>query len=57
MTAMAATDRASDLSLSDKVILSLWNMKLNTHEIAKRMGRPEAQVANRLAALRDEGRA
>lgn len=56
MTA-AAPARASDLSLSDKVILSLWNMKLNTHEIAKRMGQSEAQIASRLAVLRDEGRA
>lgn len=45
---------SSDLSIQDDaVILAMWRFKLDTHEIATRLRRPEWQVSNRLAQLRD----
>lgn len=45
----------ADLSIQDDAaILAMWRFKLDTHEIATRLRRPESQVANRLAQLRDE---
>lgn len=38
----------------DKTILKLWGELHDTLQIARRMNRPEAQIANRLAQLRDE---
>jgi hypothetical protein len=38
----------------DRAILKLWGETRDTVEIARRLGREEAQVANRLAQLRDE---
>jgi hypothetical protein len=38
----------------DRAILKLWGETRDTVEIARRLGRDEAQVANRLAQLRDE---
>lgn len=56
MTAAPAAP-ASDLSAAyDPAIITLWSMGLDTIDIAKRLGQPEARIANRLAALRDAGR-
>ncbi|MGO4712578.1 helix-turn-helix domain-containing protein [Bradyrhizobium sp. 2TAF24] len=38
----------------DRTILRLWNERHDTVDIARRMNRSEAQIANRLAQLRDE---
>lgn len=38
----------------DAAILKLWGETRDTLEIARRLGRPESQIANRLAQLRDE---
>ncbi|MEW6639476.1 MAG: helix-turn-helix domain-containing protein [Pseudomonadota bacterium] len=38
----------------DRTILRLWNERHDTLDIARRMNRSEAQIANRLAQLRDE---
>lgn len=41
----------------DARIASLWKAKRDTYAIALQLGIPEHQVANRLAQLRDAGRA
>lgn len=40
--------------LLDSAIIELWRSGLNTYEIAKKLGRDECVIANRLAQLRDE---
>lgn len=40
----------------DPVIARMWADKFDTVDIARRVGKPESYVANRLAALRDAGR-
>jgi hypothetical protein len=42
-----------DDSVSDGVLYALWhNMKLDTYDIARRVGLPESTVANRLPKIR-----
>lgn len=56
--ALSSSAPAGDPSVlsprDDAAILKLWTQTRDTHEIARRLGRPEAQIANRLAQLRDE---
>jgi len=52
-----ATDASAFAALSpadDRAILKLWGETRETVEISRRLGRSEAQIANRLAQLRDE---
>lgn len=39
--------------IEDGVILALWHERLDTYAIAKHLGRPEFQIANRLLHIRD----
>jgi DnaA-like protein len=51
------TAAATSLPLTpddDTAILTLWRAVRDTLEIARRLGRTEAEIANRLAQLRDE---
>lgn len=57
MSAAAPARTADRASAYDPVIIALWSMGLDTIDIAKRLSKPEAYIANRLAALRDAGRA
>lgn len=41
--------------INDGTIISLWQLSLDTHEIAQRLHLRESQIANRLAQLRDAG--
>jgi hypothetical protein len=49
----ALTKPPSDAARTDDLILRLWEARCDTAEIARRMGYGEAQIANRLAQLRD----
>lgn len=43
-----------DDAVSDGVLLALWrNMKLDTYDIARRVGLPESTVYNRLPKIRN----
>ncbi len=57
MTIAAPDDASAPPALmpaDDKAILKLWGELHDTQQIAHRMNRSEAQIANRLAQLRDE---
>lgn len=49
----AASPCGAPSASDDAIILRLWRDGCDTAEIARRLGRSEAQVANRLAQLRD----
>ena len=41
--------------IHDGMIEALWKQKLDTFDIAQKLGLRESQVANRLARLRERG--
>lgn len=56
MSAPAPIRTADPADVYDPAIIALWSMGLDTIDIAKRLSKPEAYIANRLAILRDAGR-
>lgn len=58
MRTLTADGRSYELTVGDDaMIMAMWNLKLNTLEIAHKLKRPEWQIANRLLHLRDEAAA
>jgi DNA-directed RNA polymerase specialized sigma24 family protein len=53
---MTAADQRQAEIVTDGVILALWRQRMDTKDIAARLGMREADVYNRLGRAREAGR-